>query len=246
MLENIKRLIAPIIFLILIFGIFFVFNYATKNNDVKEANLVIFGDNVETEYKPFKQDNGIYISVDTISKFIDEKIYYDKVATKVIITTLDNVVKFKINENMMSKNMEYSSIDTAAKLIDGQPFVDIELLKDIYNIKIEYNEKTNTISIDKKDYADIKLKYNRVNVYSDISTSSEVLQTIGKNNTVTLYKESLNHNRWYKVKTDSGIVGYIPKLNIDEEDVKVKKKNKKNLQCFGNMEVILQLLEMKR
>lgn len=224
MFNNIKRLIVPLIFLAIVFGVLFTFNISKKNEEKKEADLVIYGDNIETNYRPFKQDDGIYISVDTISKVIDKNIFYDKVATKIIVTTKDNVIKFKIDENLMSKNLEYISTNTSAKLYNGQPYVDIELLKDIYNINIEYNEKTNTISIDKKSSTDIPVKYDRVNVYASLSTDSEVLQTIGKNNTVTLYNESLNHNRWYKVKTDSGVVGYISKLNIDESDVKAQEK----------------------
>lgn len=228
MFNNVKRCVVPFLFLLIVFVIFFTFNISKKSGEMKEANLVIYGDNIETNYKPFKQDEGIYISVDTISKVIDPDIYYDKVATKVIITTKNDVVKFKIDENLMSKNMEYISTNTCAKLSDGQPYVDIELLKDIYNINIEYNEDTNTISIDKKSSTDIPIKYDRVNVYSDISTNSEVLQTIGKNNTVTLYNESLNHNRWYKVKTDSGVIGYIAKLNIDISDVKAQEERQEN------------------
>lgn len=228
MFNNVKRCVVPFLFLLIVFTVFFTFNISKKSGEMKEADLVIYGDNIETIYKPFKQDDGIYISVDTISKVIDPNIYYDKVATKVIITTKDDVVKFKIDENLMSKNMEYISTNTCAKISDGQPYVDVELLKDIYNINIEYNDETNTISIDKKSSTDIPIKYNRVNVYSDISTDSEVLQTIGKNNTVTLYNESLNHNRWYKVKTDSGVIGYIAKLNIDISDVRAQEERQEN------------------
>lgn len=224
MINNIKRLIVPMLFLIIMFGVLYTFNNSNKSVDKKEADLVIYGDNIETNYKPFKQDDGIYISVDTISKVIDKNIFYDKVATKIIVTTKNDVVKFKIDENLMSRNLEYININTSAKLYNGQPYVDIELLKDIYNINIEYNEETNTISIDKKSSTDIKVKYDRVNVYKSLSTDSEVLQTISTNNTVTLYNESLNHNRWYKVKTDSGIVGYIAKSNIDDSDVKAQEK----------------------
>lgn len=228
MLENLKRIIVPGIFLILVMAILVTFNVTTNKFEKAEANLVIYGDNIDTNYKPFIQDDGTYISVDTISKVIDKNIFYDKVATKIIVTTDDTVIKFKIDENIMSKNLENIVTNTSAKIANGQPYVDIELLKDIYNIKIEYNEETNTISIDKKVSTDLPIKYDRVNVYSDISTNSKVLQTIGKSNTVTLYNESLEHKRWYKVKTDSGIVGYIAKLNIDKEDVDNKTQEYEN------------------
>lgn len=215
MFSNIKRLIVPVILILVLSTVLVTGKVIKSNINTKEADLVIYGDNINTNYKPFIQNNGVYLSVDTIFKVIDEYIYYDKVATKIIVTNADNVIKFKIDENLMSKNMEYINTDTCAKLVNGQPYVDINLLKDIYQINIEYNEVTNTISIDKKDVKDIPVRYDRVNVYSDLSTNSNILQTIGKNNTVTLYQESLNHSRWLKVKTDSGIVGYITKNSID-------------------------------
>ena len=216
MTKNIKRIIVPIILGVMILAMFTLFTVSERFSNNENADLVIFGDNIDTEYKPFIQDNGVYIAVDTIYKVIDENIFYDKSATKIIITTPTEVIKFKIDEKAMSKNMENIPTETCAKRENDVPYVDINLLKDVYDIKIEYNEKTNTISIDKKDLEDIPIKNDRVLVYADISTDSEVLEILNRNNTVTLYQDSLNHNRWFKVKTDSGIVGYIAKSNIDE------------------------------
>lgn len=216
MTKNIKRIIVPIILGVMILAMFTLFTVSERFSNNENADLVIFGDNIDTEYKPFIQDNGVYIAVDTIYKVIDENIFYDKSATKIIITTPTEVIKFKIDEKAMSKNMETIPTETCAKRENDVPYVDINLLKDVYDIKIEYNEKTNTISIDKKDLEDIPIKNDRVLVYADISTDSEVLEILNRNNTVTLYQDSLNHNRWFKVKTDSGIVGYIAKSNIDE------------------------------
>ncbi|MEG2348284.1 MAG: glycosyl hydrolase family 18 protein [Clostridia bacterium] len=215
MVENLKRLKYAGVLLILILIIFLCIKIDGKSSVKEASNLVVFGDNILTEYNPFIENGGIYIGVDTISKVIDEEIFYDKIATKVIVTTKTDVVKFKINENKMSKNFEYSDINTPAKLKNGQPYVDINLLKDIYNIKISYNEETNTVSIDKISAGDINILYNMVNVYKDYNTKSPVLQTINKNNKVTVYTQSFKHNRWYKIKTDSGVIGYIAKNNID-------------------------------
>jgi spore germination protein YaaH len=215
MIEEMKKLPYLCIIFAIILLIFVNSKYSINLKNSENSKLVIYGDNIDTNYAPFTDNGGIYISVDTIDKTIDEHIFYDKVATKIIVTNSNNVVKFKIDENKMSKNLEYSNIDTPAKLINGQPFVDINLLKDIYNIKVEYNERTNTITIDKINTSDIPLKYNKVYVYQNLNTKSNVLQILNKKNTVTVYTESLSHNRWYKIKTDSGIVGYIAKNSID-------------------------------
>ncbi|MEG2310880.1 MAG: glycosyl hydrolase family 18 protein [Clostridia bacterium] len=238
MFKEIKRLICPVILIFLIFTIFIGLNYnkdkKIKSDDRQEiSNLVVFGENIVTKYSPFIKDEGMYISFDTIQKVIDKDIYYDKVATKVIITTKDDVLKFKISELKMSKNLEYIDIKNPALLINEEPYIDINLVKDIYKIKLEYNNEENILTIDNIKTSDIALKYNRVNVYDDISTRANVLTTLSKINKVTVYNETFNHKRWYKVKTDSGIVGYIAKNNIniektqDEDNVQIAQNNEK-------------------
>ena len=68
-----------------------------------------------SQLRAFTQNGGIYLSVDTISKAIDENIFYDSVATKVIVTTDTEVIKLKIDENKLSRNFEYEDIHTPAK-----------------------------------------------------------------------------------------------------------------------------------
>lgn len=239
MKELLKRLLCSILFLGIVFAIFFTLKIGQDNKNIKEANLVIFGDNINAEYKPFVEDDGIYIAVDTIKKLIDEDIYYDKVATKVIVTTYDKVIKLKIGENKMSTNFEYSDIKNEAKIVDKAPYIDINLLKDLYNINVEYNESTSTISIDKKETSDIEVKYNNVKVYSGLDTKSQVLQTLNKGSKVTAYTESLKHNRWYKIKTDSGVIGYISKNNIEIPEAGNDNSNENNSENTNNEKITM-------
>ena len=225
MLKELKRLPYLIILLIFVVLIFFKVIPTNRIKNTTSSDLVVFGDNIKTDYKPFIENGGIYISTDTISKLIDSDIYYDKVATKLIITTSDRLIKFKIDENKMTENFVDKQITTPAKIVNDMSYLDINLVKDVYGVKVEYNEKTNTITIDKKDTSGIAVKYNRVNVYEDLSTKSNVIEHLNNTNTVTVYDESLNHNRWYKIKTDTGVVGYISKNNVDLNNTNKENKN---------------------
>ncbi len=236
MVKELKRMILVLIITGAIFAIFMLNNTSVTHTKGKSSNLVVFGDNVEPIYKPFVENSGIYISTDTIGKLIDEHIFYDKVATKVIVTDNTQVVKLKIDENKLSRNMQYVDIENPAKIVDEQPYIDINLVKDIYNIKVEYNKDTNTISIDKKDTSDLPVKYNNVNVYDDLSTKSNVISTIGNKDTVTVYTESLKHNRWYKVKTDTGVIGYISKNNVDVNTGNTNEESKETNENINSTE----------
>lgn len=223
MFKEIWRIRNVIILVVLIGIIFLNINYSSFGTKRVMASLVVFGDNTSTDRDPFIENNEIYMPVDVISKTIDENIYYDKIASKVIITTYSDVVKFKIGEKKISKNLEYSDIANEAKIVNGEPFIPISYVKDIYNITAEYNKDTNTVTVDKKDVGTATLKYNKVIVYSNISTDSSVLATLNKGATVIPYTDSLKHVRWLKIKTQDGIVGYVNKTSVD-----VVENNKNN------------------
>lgn len=217
---RIKYVIVLIIAVCLIF-LNIDLNNLQKSKDV--TSLVIYGDNISTDYVPFVENDSVYISVDTISKVIDQNIYYDKITSKVIITTYSDVLKLKIDDKKLFKNTKYADIKNAAKLVDDMAYIPIDEVKDIYNIDISYNQKTNTISIDKKNVDSGTTKYNKLNIYSNIDTRSNVIEKVNKNTALTVYTEGLEHNRWYKVKTENGAVGYISKKCIE-----VTKNNEKD------------------
>lgn len=218
MIEKVGRYICVVIGIILLLIIFSQIENQKVNADPKAADLVIFGDNIKTDYKPFIEGDGIYIAVDTIEKVLDEHIFYDKIATKVIITTKNEVIKMKIDESKMSKNMEYVDLKTPAKIVNDQPYVDINVLKDLYEINVSYNPETATITVDNRKESDIKVQYNNVKVYDKLSTKSAIVQTLNKEDVVTVYTESLKHNRWYKIKTSSGNIGYVAKNTVQLPD----------------------------
>lgn len=231
-MKEIKRLIIPIIFLVLVLLIVSL-NFDKNKIDNEYSTLVIFGDNItksnsKYEYKPFVKDGGVYVAVETIKNTIDSDIYYDKVATKVIITTPTDVVKLKIDESKISRNFEYSDISTPALIVNENPYIDLNLVSDIYNIKIDYDEKNNTIVIDKLENDIAKVKYARVKVYGDIKTNSNILDTLNKDDNVIVYTSSLNHNRWYKIKTQDNVIGFISKNNIEEIQEKSNENNINN------------------
>ena len=67
-MNEIKRSIIPLIFTIVLLMIFLNIGYVKGDTSAKDASLVIYGDNIKTNYEPFVENNGIYLSVDTICK----------------------------------------------------------------------------------------------------------------------------------------------------------------------------------
>ncbi len=221
MKERIFVIVKCLIILLIVMALFNIIRVVTVKLNVNgTSKLVIFGDNIDKSYTPYIEDGKIYITYETLKDFIDENIYYDASTQKIIITNEDYVYKFKIGERTATKNMQEYNITYPLKVIDETVYIDSDLIKDIYNIKIQYEEETDTISIDKRTNKDLHLNYNDVKLYSNIRTDSQILETLNKENTVVVYTESLKHSRWYKVKTDSGKIGYIEKGAITVDDKK--------------------------
>ncbi len=204
-------------------------DFNNKEINRESANLIIYGDTISQEYKPFVENGKIYLSFRTILEFIDEDIFYDENVQKVIVTTQEGVYKFSLGENKATRNFKEYDAKSCVKKVDDTVYIDMDLVKDIYGIKCEFNEDTNSISIDKLNTSDISLNYNQVKLYSQINTNSEVLETLNTDNTVTVYTESLEHNRWYKVKSDSGKIGYIEKGAVTLNQTNDNNEEEENL-----------------
>ncbi len=239
MKEKILNIIKCVIMLSLVSVLFTLSkNINEKIGSSNDANLIIYGDTISSKYKPYVENDKIYLSTSTIGEFIDEEIFYDNKTKKVIITTEDAVYKFKLNENIATKNLKEYDAKTSCKIIDDKIYIDMEMVKNIYNIKCQYDKDTKTISIDKLDTSDIHLNYNKVSLYSDLNTKSEILEILDTKDTVTVYTDSLKHSRWYKVKSDSGKIGYIHKSAVtidskkEENENKPQEENKEKLIMF--------------
>lgn len=239
MKEKILNIIKCVIMLVAVLSILAL----SKNIDEKvtssnDANLIIFGDTISSKYKPYVENDKIYLSTSTVGEFIDQEIFYDNKTEKIIITTEDAVYKFKLNENIATKNLKEYDAKSCCKIINDKIYIDMDMIKNIYNIKCQYDKETKTISIDKLDTSDIHLNYNKVNLYSDLNTKSNIIEILDTEDTVTVYTDSLKHSRWYKVKSDSGKIGYIDKsavtVNLDNNvnENNGQEENKEKLIMF--------------
>ncbi len=222
-LFNILKCLVILVIVAVVFAIFTPKATNSETNNV--AKLTIYGDNVDKSYSPIIRDDKIYLSFDTISTFIDEEIYYDSKAEKIVITNENFAYRFKINSKKAKKNLTEYTISDVPIIQNSKVYLCTDTIKDIYNLKVEYDGETETLAIDRLSESDIHLNYNDVKVYSDIDTSSEVVATLNKENTVVVYVDSLKHKRWYKVKTDTGKIGYIEKSAVTVSSNNEEKEN---------------------
>ena len=87
------------------------------------------------------RDGKVLFSIDAIKQYFDKYIYFDEKYQTVIVTGEKDVLQFKLNENKMKINGIEKNIETSAIMMDEKIYVPLEELQELYEIKIENNEK---------------------------------------------------------------------------------------------------------
>ena len=96
------------------------------------------------------KDNRILLSYDDMIKFIDAYMYKDEQYNQIISTSKTNVIYIDYSINKMRNIFSNEWKDIYIDEEKGILYFDINELKDIYGIDVEYIEKTNLVTI-KKD-----------------------------------------------------------------------------------------------
>ncbi len=202
--------------------------FAMPNNSIVPAfekenvNLVIGGDVISSKNQPKIIDGEILLPFDIIKQYIDPYINWDKETKKVTITTKDRLIRMKTNELEAMVNNKPVNLNIPAVEENGAIFVPIGFLADLYNIYVEYIEENNVVVI---DYKAVMIQTaepidSDAVVRKGPSIKQPIIQTLGmeKDSEESSIKSVLRvfeeYEKWYKVRTESGAVGYVEKKHV--------------------------------
>lgn len=185
-----------------------------------EDQLIEFGDPV------IKKKDVIYFSFDIIKKYIDEDLYFDESESMIIFTNERFVKRFVIGESNGSINSKEYSIDNPVIKIDGVIYVPINIFINDYNIAIKYYEATNAVVVDFTDmnYLEGEIILDIPVIRSDLSDKApKISNNLVKGSIVNVYGE---YEKWFKIRTQDGLPGFIEKKYLKLLLVNDKYKNK--------------------
>lgn len=185
-----------------------------------EDQLIEFGDPV------IKKKDVIYFSFDIIKKYIDEDLYFDESESMIIFTNERFVKRFVIGESNGSINSKEYSIDNPVIKIDGVIYVPINIFINDYNIAIKYYEATNAVVLDFTDmnYLEGEIILDIPVIRSDLSDKApKISNNLVKGSIVNVYGE---YEKWFKIRTQDGLPGFIEKKYLKLLLVNDKYKNK--------------------
>ncbi len=208
--------------------------YFMPNSTVVEAfeegklNLVIEGEVVKTG-QPKIVDEDILLPLNVIKQYFDPNIYWDDVLKKVTVTTRDRVIRMKTDSLNALVNNKPITLKIPVTQDNGVIYVPIQFLSDFYGIDISYIKGNNVIVIDYKN--SLRQLAEPISPKAVIRTGKTIHFPIIKKfdlnsekteeNTMRIFEE---YDKWYKVRTSDGEIGYIEKQYVVVKRMMVKRE----------------------
>ena len=198
----------------------------------KNMQINIFGKDIcYSEGLILEKNNNKYIHYDLLKEYVDDTLYYDSIANKVISTYNNNYIKTKINESQYEKNFE--NIETNETLIIKEKgmYILTEALEKWYGLSVILNE--NKMCIIKDKYIETNIKTDNVFVNEKPNCKSYILGKLSKDERIEIVIDEQNIEKIEKTLRDDNskdfiqiaisnkYIGYVPrnKVNITMEDI---------------------------
>ncbi|MCX7923672.1 MAG: glycosyl hydrolase family 18 protein [Clostridia bacterium] len=222
-----KKIAYPVITIVFILACIapIYYYFFIPNNDIAPAfeegvlNLVVEGEDVTSGSMVKIKDGDILLSFDTVKKHIDSNIYWDDKLRKVTVTTKDKVIRMKTDNlkaliNNKPINLKIPVVEENSKI-----YIPIGFLSEFYGIDIKYIKENNVVIVDRKTslikIAELSTPISKNaavrkgrSIRYPILKSMDVGSVSAQENTLRVYEE---YDKWYKVRTTDGILGYIQK-----------------------------------
>lgn len=217
-------------FIILISCLFFFTGIYTVSPLPDDKPALIIENTVLLDDTPFIiENNQVLLSYNIIKEHLDPYIFWDATENKITITTFDKTVRLATESLTAMINTKPVEISFPVKTVITQPYIPIRLLEDLYEIKVRVVQNKDRIVIDKNlptrkmgkiitDDAIVKL--------SPTWFSASVVK-ITKIDDLTVY--SLEDG-WFQVRTQDGLIGYIPEKKLEVFDMPEKPHSKPDQQ----------------
>ena len=219
-----RSTIIAIYLLIITFLIKIAPNYI-KEADDNRINLMVNNNNVTKNLKNdiIIKDNEYYLSAGDVKNFFDEFLYEDK--NYIILTSNTKTAKYVKNSNKIDINTSEVDVTNPSIDVNNTTFLPMSELASIYNLEYKYDQNTNKLMVDSlsKKFVEAKSKSNQsIRYKADFFSKS--IASIKKGETVSIVQdfnsnEDTELNGWVRVRTSSGIIGYVKKSSIKDRIV---------------------------
>ncbi len=235
--KAVKITVITIIALFIIFIIAMILNNYIILDNNETTNLVINNKNVTVDLRNdiLIENDIIYLSEADISNFFDKYMYLDEETNKIITTYGNKIAEIGFDENIININGTDKEISAHAKEKDGEIYLPISEMSDVYDIEIQNIPETKVITMDSLDREQRRANVTKnTAVKSSSNFISRTVDRIDKGEAVIVISVDGNYAR---IRTSDGKIGII-KSNILENEVVAREKRVEEKQIDGKINLV--------
>ncbi len=203
----------------------------------KTINLVINNKNVTSNLKNqvLIENNTIYLSQNDIENFFDKHIYKEDETNKIITTYGKKIAAIGFEKNSININGSDKEIYAHAIEKDGQVYLPISEMKDVYDVEIRNIEKTKVVTMDSLDREQKKaIVTSNLSVKSSTNFLTRTVDRIKKGDSVIIISSDKGYT---KIRTEKGKIGYIKSKKVANE-ITVREEMKEEKQIEGKVNLV--------
>ncbi|HEX3030346.1 MAG TPA: glycosyl hydrolase family 18 protein [Clostridia bacterium] len=219
-------LLAAITFTFAAVGIIYYISSMPNNKvvpafDEGKLNLVIEGNIINLRHPVQMVNNEILLPLDIVKEYFDPYIFWDSKLQKLSVTTKNKVIRMKTDSLNALVNNKPVTLNIPVSISRNTVYVPIQFLSGLYKIKINYIKENNVIII---DYINRTKKAGTIagsglKIRNGMSLRHPIVKKyeqakVAKGISVMIYS---GNDRWCRVRTPDGVIGYIEKKYITQE-----------------------------
>lgn len=214
LLRRILVCLLVILIILLIKNLIYSIFFNKPNNEIK---LLLNNEITNTINDIYIEDTNIYISKEDIQNIFDKNIYYNVGDQELITTYNKHVAVMHLNSNQMIVNDAVLPIDGTLKEIDSNIYLPLSDLGIVYDLEIDFSEKTNLVICDSLSKAKTKaMSLKNTKIKKSKLPFSVKIEKINRGDTLYIIE---SEKRWLKVRTENGNIGYIKSRKVSTPKV---------------------------
>ncbi len=229
-------IITVIVIVVLFIAALIASNYIIFDKNTK-TNLVINNKNVTSNLKNdvLIKDDIIYLSEKDVANFFDKYIYEEPETNQIITTYNKKIAAIGFEENKITVNGSEKDIYASAINENGDIYLPISEMQDVYDIEIQDIPETKVVTIDSLDREQRKaIVSSNISVKSSTNLIAKKVDRIKKGSNVVVIETK---GKYTRVRTENGKLGYV-KSNKLENEYTVRDNMEEEKQINGKVNLV--------
>ena len=189
----------------------------------KEDELAIIIQNTLIEEKGIVLEGRPYVSTQVVKDYINSRFYWDSAENLYIYTTPEEMITASVGESQYTVDKKTVALDyQIVKVEEGVAYVALEYVKDHTAMDYHYLEDPNRVQIT-CEYGEVPVVEARKNavVRYRAGIKSPILTDVKKGDMLYVLEEPEEIDKWTRVRTQDGYIGYIRDSKLKKETTTV-------------------------